>query len=88
MPEDHQIRSRRSKNVVLFNDKEKTSNTSTNTNDIDNSDDSKQISMICYSSQSDFRREIIKGSMHAQRRKTFIWKLFRKCVHSYHFLTD
>ncbi|KAL0532798.1 hypothetical protein IC582_030877 [Cucumis melo] len=87
MPEDHQIRSRRAKNVILFNDRNKLTDrqkanekirnipTNTNINYTDESEDSDQISLIRYSYQSDFRRELIKGSMRAQRRKTFIGKL-------------
>ncbi|KAL0532663.1 hypothetical protein IC582_030682 [Cucumis melo] len=97
MPEDHQIRSRRAKNVILFNDRNKLTDrqkanekirnipTNTNINYTDESEDSDQISLIRYSYQSDFRRELIKGSMRAQRRKTFIGKLFQKRVHSFLF---
>lgn len=42
--------------------------------------------MIRYSQQSDFRQDIIKGSMLTQRRKTVTWEMFRANVHSPLFL--
>ena len=44
------------------------------------------MALIRYSQQSDFRRDIIKGSIRAQRRKTVTWKFFQKRVHSPLFL--
>nr|QHB76023.1 Ycf1 [Cucumis melo subsp. melo] len=98
---EHQIRSRKSKRVVIFSDKVETddSNTSTNTkktntkktntketNTKKHPNETDEVALIRYSQQSDFRREIIKGSMRAQRRKTFTWKLFEVSVHSYLFV--
>ena len=36
--------------------------------------------------QPDFRRDIIKGSIRAQRRKTITWKIFQKSLYSPLFL--
>jgi len=85
VPLDHQIRSRKAKRVVIFTDNKE--NTDPNTNkDNDTSDQRKEVALIRYSQQSDFRRGIIKGSMRAQRRKIVIWELFQANVHSPLFL--
>nr|QHN54415.1 Ycf1 [Calla palustris] len=81
--EDHEIRSRKAKRVVIYTDKEETDNTISNTSD---SDQGEEVSLIRYSQQSDFRRDLIKGSMRAQRRKTVTWELFQANVHSPLFL--
>ena len=40
-----------------------------------------ELALRRYSQQSDFRRDIIKGSIRAQRRKTVTWKFFKKgCI--------
>nr|QIT04190.1 Ycf1 protein [Sicyos edulis] len=83
---DNQIRSRKAKRVVILNDNLETSDTSPNTTDTDTPDQPKKVVLIRYSQQSDFRRDIIKGSMRAQRRKTVICKLFEANVHSYFFV--
>nr|YP_010927414.1 Ycf1 protein [Cuphea curiosa]WKK46293.1 Ycf1 protein [Cuphea curiosa] len=75
--ENHQIRSRKAKRVVIFTDKHK--------NDA-NSNQPDEVALIRYSQQSDFRREIIKGSMRAQRRKIVRRKLVEANVHSPIFL--
>lgn len=67
---DHQLRSRKAKRVVIFTDNKATK------------DAEEEVALISYSQQSDFRRGIITGSMRAQRRKTFISKLFQANVHS------
>nr|UTQ76689.1 Ycf1 [Zehneria sp. PEBO4401] len=87
MAEDHEIRSRKAKRVVIFtkNKNIKTSDTYTNTKDTNNPNQRNEVALIRYSQQSDFRRDIIKGSMRAQRRKTVISKLFQANVHSYLF---
>nr|YP_010181228.1 hypothetical protein RF1 [Primula stenocalyx]QVD40921.1 hypothetical protein RF1 [Primula stenocalyx] len=84
VPFDHEIRSRKFKRVVIFNDTRQNSDT-TNT-DTNNTDQTDEVVLIRYSQQSDFRRDIIKGSMRAQRRKTLIWELFQANVHSLLFL--
>uniref|UniRef100_A0AAU7VF80 Protein TIC 214 n=1 Tax=Quercus brevicalyx TaxID=3228712 RepID=A0AAU7VF80_9ROSI len=86
--EDHEIRSRKAKRVVILTDTTKNTDTYTNTNnkDTDNPDETDEVALIRYSQQSDFRRDIIKGSMRAQRRKTVIVELFEANVHSPFFL--
>nr|QHN54919.1 Ycf1 [Philodendron lanceolatum] len=81
--EDHEIRSRKAKRVVIYTDKDETANTISNTND---SNQAEEVSLIRYSQQSDFRRDLIKGSMRAQRRKTVTWEMSQANVHSPLFL--
>nr|UMP08029.1 hypothetical chloroplast RF1 [Cannabis sativa] len=92
-----EIRSRKCKRVVIFNHDLRNTNISSNTSNnpqeitknIKNNDDyeePKVISLIRFSQQSDFRRDIIIGSMRAQRRKTLIWKSFQANSHSPLFL--
>nr|YP_010131725.1 Ycf1 [Vitis labrusca x Vitis vinifera]QPZ94093.1 Ycf1 [Vitis labrusca x Vitis vinifera]UIX22577.1 hypothetical protein RF1 [Vitis labrusca x Vitis vinifera] len=83
-----EIRSRKSKHVVIFTDNQQNADTYTaNANkDIDNSEQTNEVALIRYSQQSDFRRDIIKGSMRAQRRKIVIRELFQANVHSPLFL--
>nr|YP_010499470.1 hypothetical chloroplast RF1 [Coalisina paradoxa]UWT58758.1 hypothetical chloroplast RF1 [Coalisina paradoxa] len=91
---DPEIRSRKAKRVVIFTDKQsdkdkdkdKDKDIDTNIKNKKNSDQKEEVALIRYSQQSDFRREIIKGSMRAQRRKTVIGKLFQANVHSPFFL--
>nr|WHN57452.1 hypothetical chloroplast RF19 [Actaea purpurea] len=80
--EDRGIRSRKAKRVVIFTDNE----TNKKPNTTSNRDQGDEVALIRYSQQSDFRRDIIKGSMRAQRRKTVTWKLFQTTVHSPLFL--
>nr|YP_009669793.1 Ycf1 protein [Ruizterania albiflora]QCW95078.1 Ycf1 protein [Ruizterania albiflora] len=82
--EDHGIRSRKAKRVVIFTDNQQT--TDTNTKNTTNSDQTDEVALIRYSQQSDFRRDIIKGSMRVQRRKTFPCQLFQANAHSFLFL--
>nr|YP_010511869.1 hypothetical protein Ycf1 [Trischidium molle]UXL83193.1 hypothetical protein Ycf1 [Trischidium molle] len=85
--EDHEIRSRKAKRVVILTANLQNDDTSyTDTMDTDNPDQKKELALIRYSQQSDFRRDIIKGSIRAQRRKTVTWKLFEVNVHSPLFL--
>nr|YP_009490232.1 hypothetical chloroplast RF19 [Itea chinensis]AWH11674.1 hypothetical chloroplast RF19 [Itea chinensis] len=84
--EDHQIRSRKAKRVVIFTDNQQNTDTYTNTKDTNNPDQADEVALIRYSQQSDFRRDIIKGSMRTQRRKIAIWELFQANVHSPLFL--
>nr|YP_009557058.1 hypothetical protein RF1 [Trigastrotheca stricta]QBC70685.1 hypothetical protein RF1 [Trigastrotheca stricta] len=84
VPIDHQIRSRKAKRVVIFTDNQE--NTDTSTTDPNKSDQTDEIALIRYSQQSDFRRDLIKGSMRVQRRKTVIWDLFQANIHSPLFL--
>nr|ANO45382.1 hypothetical protein RF1 [Tricyrtis macropoda] len=84
--EDHEIRSRKAKRVVIYTDNDQNTNSVTNTNTTSNSDEAEEVALIRYSQQSDFRRDIINGSMRAQRRKTVIWEMFQANVHSPLFL--
>nr|YP_010828098.1 putative chloroplast RF1 [Santalum yasi]WFF45116.1 putative chloroplast RF1 [Santalum yasi] len=85
--EDPGIRSRKAKRVVIFTDEHQNSNThDTNTKDTNDPDQVDEVALMRYSQQSDFRREIIKGSMRTQRRKTVIWELFQANTHSPLFL--
>nr|YP_009581585.1 hypothetical chloroplast RF19 [Oxygraphis glacialis]QBK49650.1 hypothetical chloroplast RF19 [Oxygraphis glacialis] len=77
---DRGIRSRKAKRVVIFTDNETNKNTTSNNNEVD------EVALIRYSQQSNFRRDLIKGSMRAQRRKIVIWELFQATVHSPLFL--
>uniref|UniRef100_UPI0030027637 hypothetical protein RF1 n=1 Tax=Hedyosmum orientale TaxID=226581 RepID=UPI0030027637 len=78
--EDHEIRSRKAKRVVIYTDNDE--NTNTSTSNTTNSDRAEEVALIRYSQQSDFRRDLIKGSMRAQRRKTVTWEMFQANVHS------
>nr|YP_010249741.1 hypothetical chloroplast RF1 [Pleione maculata]QTT60859.1 hypothetical chloroplast RF1 [Pleione maculata] len=92
--EDHGIHSRRAKRVIIYNENDQNTNSISissiqNTSNNDKNDDQmeeEEVSLIRYSQQSDFRRNLIKGSMRAQRRKTVIWNLFQVNVHSPLFL--
>nr|YP_010738072.1 hypothetical protein RF1 [Pachysandra axillaris]WEQ92481.1 hypothetical protein RF1 [Pachysandra axillaris] len=84
--EDHEIRSRKAKRVIIFNDNGQNTDTHTNTTTTSNDDQGNEVALIRYSQQSDFRRDIIKGSMRAQRRKMGTWKLFQANAHSPLFL--
>nr|YP_010387076.1 hypothetical protein RF1 [Aristotelia fruticosa]UPO67107.1 hypothetical protein RF1 [Aristotelia fruticosa] len=81
---NHEIRSRKAKRVVIFTDNQQ--NTDNNTKDTTNTDQVDEVALIRYSQQSDFRRDVIKGSMRAQRRKTVSWELLQANVHSPLFL--
>nr|YP_009930948.1 Ycf1.2 [Atelanthera perpusilla]QNR88286.1 Ycf1.2 [Atelanthera perpusilla] len=76
------IRSRKAKRVVVFTEKEPHNEISTNGKDNKKSYEKNEMALIRYSQQSDFRREIIKGSMRSQRRKTVIWEFFQAKTHS------
>nr|YP_010986675.1 hypothetical chloroplast RF1 [Linanthus parryae]WOL37722.1 hypothetical chloroplast RF1 [Linanthus parryae] len=82
-PTDYDIRLRKGKRVIIFTDNRRNRNPNQNSEKPDETDD---VSLIRYSQQSDFRRDIIKGSMRAQRRKTLILELFQANAHSPLFL--
>nr|YP_009579574.1 hypothetical chloroplast RF1 [Holcoglossum flavescens]QBK40050.1 hypothetical chloroplast RF1 [Holcoglossum flavescens]QBK40124.1 hypothetical chloroplast RF1 [Holcoglossum flavescens] len=90
--EYYEIHSRRAKRVIIYNDNDQNTNSLSsiqNTSNNDKKDDQmeeEEVALIRYSQQSDFRRNLIKGSMRAQRRKTVIWNLFQVNVHSPLFL--
>nr|YP_009269817.1 hypothetical chloroplast RF19 [Neottia camtschatea]ANT72723.1 hypothetical chloroplast RF19 [Neottia camtschatea] len=86
--EDPYIYSRRAKRVIISNENDQNTNyISSIKNTINNDENDDQIeggevSLIEYSQQPDFRRNLIKGSMRAQRRKTVIWGLFQVNLNS------
>nr|YP_008999908.1 hypothetical chloroplast RF19 [Petrosavia stellaris]AGY95360.1 hypothetical chloroplast RF19 [Petrosavia stellaris] len=84
--EDPEIRSRKAKRVVIYTDNDQNTDSMTISNNADYSDQAEEVALIRYSQQSDFRRDIIKGSMRAQRRKTVTWEMFQANVHSPLFL--
>nr|QFQ48780.1 hypothetical chloroplast RF1 [Phyllagathis dispar] len=82
--ENHEIRSRKAKRVVILNDNKENNDINKKSNN--NPDERDEVALIRYSQQSDFRRDIIKGSMRAQRRKTSIGSFFQANLHSPLFL--
>nr|QVX29474.1 hypothetical chloroplast RF1 [Leptolobium dasycarpum] len=84
--ESYGIRSRKAKRVVIFTNNSQNDDTYSDTRDAENTDKKKELALIRYSQQPDFRRDIIKGSIRAQRRKIVTWKLFQRSVHSPLFL--
>nr|YP_009757829.1 Ycf1 [Lankesterella ceracifolia]QIM61173.1 Ycf1 [Lankesterella ceracifolia] len=88
--EENEISSRRTKRMVIYTGNttdsiSSTKNTSKNDKK-DDEDETEEVALIRYSQQSDFRRNLIKGSMRAQRRKTVIWDLFQVNLNSPLFL--
>nr|YP_009559536.1 hypothetical chloroplast RF19 [Elaeagnus angustifolia]AZU95062.1 hypothetical chloroplast RF19 [Elaeagnus angustifolia] len=83
---NHEIRLRKFKRVVIFTDNLEKNDAYTTPKDTNNTHQKKEWALVRYSQQSDFRRDIIKGSMRTQRRKTIIWNLFEANVHSPLFL--
>nr|UEV85728.1 hypothetical chloroplast RF1 [Eschscholzia californica] len=79
---DREIRSRKSKRVVIFTDTKQITNTHNSTKDTNSIDQAEEVALLRYSQKSDFRRDLIKGSMRAQRRKTVTWELSQINVHS------
>nr|YP_010552166.1 Ycf1 protein [Sonerila annamica]UTM95071.1 Ycf1 protein [Sonerila annamica] len=82
--EIHEIRSRKAKRVVILNDNKENNEKKKKSNN--NPDERDEVALIRYSQQSDFRRDIIKGSLRAQRRKTSIGSFFQTNLHSPLFL--
>nr|WOC92002.1 hypothetical chloroplast RF19 [Utricularia pubescens] len=77
---DYEIRSRKAKRVVILTTKKEDTDTS------DTSDETNEVALIRYPQQPDFRRDIIKGSIRAQRRKIVIWELLQANASSPLFL--
>nr|YP_009092824.1 hypothetical chloroplast RF1 [Bomarea edulis]AIR12656.1 hypothetical chloroplast RF1 [Bomarea edulis] len=84
--EDPGIRSRKAKRVVIYTDNDQNTDSLTSTDNTSNSDQAEEVALIRYSQQSDFRRDLIKGSMRVQRRKTVTSEMFQTNVHSPLFL--
>nr|QFQ47352.1 hypothetical chloroplast RF1 [Sonerila borneensis] len=82
--ENHEIRSRKAKRVVILNDNKENNDIKKTSNN--NPDERDEVALIRYSQQSDFRRDIIKGSLRAQRRKTSIGSFVQANLHSPLFL--
>nr|YP_009563045.1 hypothetical chloroplast RF1 [Huodendron biaristatum]YP_010034056.1 hypothetical chloroplast RF19 [Huodendron tibeticum]QAV58570.1 hypothetical chloroplast RF1 [Huodendron biaristatum]QOW83431.1 hypothetical chloroplast RF19 [Huodendron tibeticum] len=78
LPTDHHIRSRKFKRIVIFTPNQRNPDTPHYL--------LKEVFVIHYPQQSDFRRNIIKSSMRTQRRKTSIWKPFQLHAFSALFL--
>uniref|UniRef100_UPI00315CA221 photosystem I assembly protein Ycf1 n=1 Tax=Plantago minuta TaxID=1439916 RepID=UPI00315CA221 len=72
-PKNFEIRRREAKRVVIFRDKKETKG---------DQNDSTNLTMIRYLEKPDFNRDLIKGSVRAQRRKVVIWKVFQGNAHS------
>nr|QUB01809.1 hypothetical chloroplast RF19 [Callisia repens] len=68
-----EIRARRFRLVMFYSENQQ-------------NDRAEQIYLKRYPYHSSFRRNVIKGSMRAQKRKTVIWKIFQPSVHSPLFL--
>nr|YP_009109327.1 hypothetical chloroplast RF19 [Corallorhiza odontorhiza]AIW51796.1 hypothetical chloroplast RF19 [Corallorhiza odontorhiza] len=83
--EYYDIHSRRAKRVIIYNDNDQNTNLISNDQNDDQTKEG-EVALIRYSQQSDFRRNLIKGSMRAQRRKTVILGLFQLNIHSPLFL--
>jgi len=87
--DNSQIRSRKGKRVIILTNKDKffkKYKTYRDRGDTENTEQKTKLALRRYSQQSDFRRDIIKGSICAQRRKTVTWNFFQKRVHSPLFL--
>nr|QWL22927.1 hypothetical protein RF1 [Cassytha capillaris] len=78
--DDDGIRSRKFKRVVIYTEKD------LNTYDSTNSDQPEEVALIRYTQQPDFCRDIINGSIRAQRRKIVTLEMFQANVHSPLFL--
>nr|QGT33772.1 hypothetical protein RF1 [Chamaesium novem-jugum] len=76
LPLDYQIRSRKKDRLITYRPAKGSRKASVKN----------WVSIREYSEESDFRREFIKGSIRAQRRKTVISKLFQANAHSPLFL--
>nr|YP_009757990.1 Ycf1 [Cyclopogon longibracteatus]QIM61400.1 Ycf1 [Cyclopogon longibracteatus] len=88
LEEDNEISSRRNKRVVIYtnNATDSISSTQNTSKNDQNNNEKEEVALLRYSQQSDFRRNLIKGSMRAQRRKTVTWDLFQVNVNSPLFL--
>nr|YP_009898720.1 Ycf1.2 [Menonvillea linearis]QKK45528.1 Ycf1.2 [Menonvillea linearis] len=82
VPTDPGIRSRKAKPLVVFTEKEPYNDIYTNFKNNKNYDQKDEITLMHYSQEADFHREIIIGSMRSQRRKAVIWECFQAKVHS------
>nr|YP_009141285.1 hypothetical chloroplast RF19 [Lathyrus clymenum]AIL55810.1 hypothetical chloroplast RF19 [Lathyrus clymenum] len=72
---------RKKKNTNDNENRAETDNDNKNKNSV-GTDLSKEFAIPHYSREPDYDRELIRGSVRAQRRKTVTWKLFQPNVHS------
>nr|QBK82290.1 ycf1 protein [Cyrtosia septentrionalis] len=85
--EDTEISSRRANLVIIYNETEqKTDLIYRNASYDEDPVEMEEASLLNYSQQPDFRRNLIKGSMRFQRRKTVIWGILQVNVNSPLFL--
>nr|YP_010424842.1 hypothetical chloroplast RF1 [Galeola lindleyana]USH94247.1 hypothetical chloroplast RF1 [Galeola lindleyana] len=85
--EETEISSRRANRVIIYNDTEQKKDLIyRNASYEEDPVEMEEASLLNYSQQPDFRRNLIKGSMRFQRRKTVIWGIFQVNVHSPLFL--
>nr|YP_010471505.1 hypothetical protein RF1 [Gastrodia angusta]UVG40844.1 hypothetical protein RF1 [Gastrodia angusta] len=81
------INSRRFKHIIIYKDNNQNTNDAHNIKNKDKNEERiDEVTLIHYSNKSDFRRNLIKGSMRSQRRKIVIWDLFQVNAHSPLFL--
>nr|YP_009770297.1 hypothetical protein RF1 [Zapoteca portoricensis]YP_009770317.1 hypothetical protein RF1 [Zapoteca portoricensis]QIT00999.1 hypothetical protein RF1 [Zapoteca portoricensis]QIT01019.1 hypothetical protein RF1 [Zapoteca portoricensis] len=81
--QDFEICSRKPKYVVIYTENAESADASTDRKNTGNSDDEKEeFALTEYLPQTDFNRDILKGSKRAQRRKTVIWKIYQASPHS------
>nr|UXF57924.1 hypothetical chloroplast RF19 [Gastrodia bawanglingensis] len=84
------INSRKFKHIIIYKENNKDTNNILIPNNTDKKDINEErideVTLIHYSNKSDFSRNLIKGSMRAQRRKIVIWDLFQVNAHSPLFL--
>nr|AVM84252.1 hypothetical chloroplast RF19 [Adenocalymma schomburgkii]AVM84253.1 hypothetical chloroplast RF19 [Adenocalymma schomburgkii] len=83
-PDDHEIRTRKPKRIVIFTANEQ--DTDPSIVNLNETGEPEEVALIRYSEQSDFRRGLIKGSMRVQRRKMGIWLFYQPHAHSPLFL--
>nr|WKT13439.1 hypothetical chloroplast RF21 [Boswellia sacra] len=83
---DDGIRSRRARRIVIFNENLLNTDTYTYTNNQYTNNPAQEMYLRIYLKKSDFRRNLIKGSMRAQRRKTVTYNLLQANPHSPLFL--
>uniref|UniRef100_A0AAU7E4A5 Protein TIC 214 n=1 Tax=Gastrodia elata f. elata TaxID=2996546 RepID=A0AAU7E4A5_9ASPA len=84
------INSRKFKHIIIYKDNNQDTNDILIADNLKNKDKNEdridEVTLIHYSNKSDFRRNLIKGSMRAQRRKIVILDLFQVNAHSPLFL--
>nr|QII68555.1 Ycf1 [Caldesia parnassifolia]QII68556.1 Ycf1 [Caldesia parnassifolia] len=92
MKNNREIRSIKAKRVIIFNDRmkkeiERIRNKAKGKDkekekDQANEPEEEELAFLWYPQRPYFARDLIKGSMRAQRRKTVTWKMFQRSPHS------